>query len=56
VSAEAQAEALRRYPPSMPVEDYDGDRYQDDEYGYDEAQRAAFIAGWSAALTEEPAA
>jgi hypothetical protein len=53
MTAEAQAEALLRYPPSMLVEDYDGDHYQDDEYGYDESQRAAFVAGWDAALAEE---
>jgi hypothetical protein len=52
----AEEEALRRYPPSMLAEDYDGDRYVDDAYGYDEAQRAAFVAGWDAALAEGPAA
>lgn len=39
------AEALRRYPPSALIEDYDGDRYVDDEWGYDECQRKAFGAG-----------
>lgn len=47
------AEAHRRFPPSMLIEDYDGDRYVDDPYGYDECQREAFIAGaeWRAGQT-----
>lgn len=47
--------ALKRYPPSMAVEDIEGtDRFVDDEWGYDEAQRAAFIAGAQWALSREP--
>lgn len=46
--------AREKYPPSKLIEDYDGDRYVDDEWGYDECQRAAFIAG--AELMAEKAA
>jgi hypothetical protein len=37
--------AKEAYPPSQVVGDYEGDRYVDDEWGYDEAQRTAFLAG-----------
>lgn len=41
-----QEEALKRFPPSMLIETPGGDDcYRDDEYGYDECQRKAFIAG-----------
>lgn len=38
-------EVKKAYPPSQLIEDYEGDRYVDDEWGYDEAQRKAFLAG-----------
>lgn len=42
---DVSTKALEQFPPSMVVEDYDGDRFVDDEYGYDEAQRKAFVLG-----------
>lgn len=40
-------EALKRFPPSMAIEGYpgEGDQFVDDEWGYDQAQRSAFITG-----------
>lgn len=40
-----KTKAQEAYPPSHLVEDYEGDRYVDDEGGYDVAQRKAFLAG-----------
>lgn len=47
-------EAMKRFPPSMPVEYPDGElsHYRDDEYGYDDLQRRAFIAGAEWVLAE----
>jgi hypothetical protein len=46
---DAQGEAVRRYSSRL-IEDYDGDRYDEDEHGYDATARAAFVAGaeWQA--------
>lgn len=44
VEFDAAEEAIRRYSSRL-IEDYDGDRYEEDEYGYDETARAAFLAG-----------
>lgn len=45
----ATAEANHRYCSRL-IEDYDGDRYDEDEYGYDATARQAFVAGalWQA--------
>lgn len=40
----ATAEASERYSSRL-IEDYDGDRYDEDEYGYDATARQAFVAG-----------
>lgn len=45
-------EALKRYPPSMAVEGHDDVYYRDDEYGYDETARNAFISGAEWATVE----
>jgi hypothetical protein len=51
---DVNAAAEAAYPPSQLIEDYDGDRYVDDEWGLDEMQRAAFRAGALWAATQEP--
>ena len=40
----ATAEANGRYRSRL-IEDYDGDRFEEDEYGYDATARQAFVAG-----------
>lgn len=45
----AEAESVKRYSSRL-IEDYDGDRFDEDENGYDATARAAFVAGteWQA--------
>ncbi len=44
MSETARAEAQKRYSGRL-IEDHDGDRYVEDEYGYDVTAREAFVAG-----------
>lgn len=53
IEDEARAAAIERYS-SRVIEDYDGDRYDEDEYGYDATARSAFVKGalWAASRRE----
>lgn len=53
IEDEARAAAIERYS-SRVIEDYDGDRYDEDEYGYDATARSAFVEGalWAASRRE----
>ena len=49
LAEEAHAESVKRYSSRL-IEDYDGDRYDEDEHGCDATARAAFVDGveWQA--------
>jgi hypothetical protein len=54
IEDDARAKAERRYA-SRVVEDYDGDRYEEDEWGFDATARSAFVEGalWAASRREK---